>query len=759
MRLAVIAVAVWSMGAFADELRLERQSDWDSWTFPQGAVIPNADGTIGLSRIDKDTDAGLDARAFQHASKSQKEPIPGGIHVVGSGTATADNLIDGRSDTWWQPDSADVVEDWFVEIDLGRMVLAKKVRLTFPDTLDVKPFRTFSVFINDGVRASNTRDVFVFSRVGQVTEPNTERVVEYDLETVVTGAATGEHLTTGDGDTLRFMRTQHVRFVVEKHQPNAALAKIEVITIGDNAVLGSVERGGGVRGGTDKGNLLGLVDGDKNTVWTISGTADWIDSGHWFEIDLGATYWIDEAYYHLRNFRGDIPGNFELTTSDGSEAVGLTQNRIRSPFDFLHLSTIDNTFTPPRSVFDLNFSSRKARYLFLRRINVPECSQCLLTTFTDLYLFGQGYVADAVMESDFIDLGGTKSIRRLTWDADLPPGTFIEIRSQTGDTFLIERKFYSKSGVDISEAQWNKLPSSQKQDIVEIQRRGSDWSGWSTVYSSQDEVFLSPSPRRFAQLQVRLGNDDPDVAPLLRNIVLHFDDALISGGVQSRVLPREAAFDSLQSFTYVIKPTFRFGDRGFDRVVIQVPDQVGDVEISVGGDPVVPLAVEMIADSLRIDLPELIQRDSVEVMFQMRIQQNATVFNGWVSVVGDPLQQGMRPEDQHSTTVFVPSVATGGALIRAVVVTPLMTPNGDGINDEAQIRFALAKIEATSPVVTIHDLSGRTLRIVAAVDGGHSWDGRDDGGQLLPPGSYVCRISLLADVGERTVYRIINVAY
>ncbi|HIG17194.1 MAG TPA: discoidin domain-containing protein, partial [Candidatus Handelsmanbacteria bacterium] len=487
-----------------------------------------------------------------------------------------------------------------------------------------------------------------------MTEPNTERIVEYDLETVVAGAATGEHLTAGEGDTLRFMRTQHVRFVVEEHQPNAALAKIEVITIGDNPVLGSVERGGGVRGGTDKGNLLGLVDGDKNTVWTISGTADWIDSGHWFEIDLGATYWIDQAYYHLRNFRGDIPGNFELTTSDGSEAIGLTQNRIRSPFDFLHLSTIDNTFTPPRAVFDLNFSSRKARYLFLRRINVPECSQCLLTTFTDLYLFGQGYVADAVMESDFIDLGGTKSIRRLSWDADLPPGTFIEIRSQTGDTFLIERKFYSKSGVDISEAQWNKLPSSQKQDIVEIQRRGSDWSGWSTVYSIQDEVFLSPSPRRFAQLQVRLGNDDPDVAPLLRNIVLHFDNALISGGVQSRILPREAAFDSLQNFTYVIKPTFRFGDRGFDRVVIQVPDQVGDVEISVGGDPVVPLAVEMIDDSLRIDLPELIQRDSVEVMFQMRIQQNATAFNGWVSVVGDPLQQGIRPEDQHSTTVFVP---------------------------------------------------------------------------------------------------------
>ena len=98
-------------------------------------------------------------------------------------------------------------------------------------------------------------------------------------------------------------------------------------------------------------------------------------------------------------------------------------------------------------------------------------------------------------------------------------------------------------------------------------------------------------------------------------------------------------------------------------------------------------------------------------------------------------------------------------MIRAVEVTPLVTPNGDGINDEAQIRFSVAKVESTLPEVTVHDLSGRRLRVVAAVDGGHSWDGRDEGGNLLPPGSYVCRISLPADVGEQTAYRIINVAY
>ncbi|HJP31613.1 MAG TPA: gliding motility-associated C-terminal domain-containing protein [Candidatus Latescibacteria bacterium] len=740
----------------ADEFRFERQADWDTWTFPRGAVAQNEDGSIGLERVDRKIDAVADAREFLHAVKRTKEPVPGGVHVVGTGAETAANIMDGRLDTWWQPDTVNVLEDWFIEVDLGRMVLANKIRLTFPDTLDVRPFRTFSVFVNDGVRASAARDIFVFSRVGRTTEPNTERVVEFDLETVWPGAATGEHLV--NEDTLKYQMVQYVRFLAEEFQPDGALARIEVETLGDNVVLGSVGRGGGIRGGTDQGNLSGIIDGDKNSAWTISGAADWISEGHWFEFDLGATYWVDQAFYYISRAR-TVFGDFEITTAEGAPAGGLTTERVRSNLDFQHLSLVETTASPWRRLFEFRFPPRKVRHTFLRRINIEECSQCVLTSLTDFYLFGEGFVAEAVMESGFIDLGGTKSIRRLTWDAEMPPGTFVEIRSQTGDTFVIEQKFYNKNGVEVSEAQWNKLPKSQKQDIVEIQRRGQDWSGWGPVYDFPGEVFLSPTPRKFAQLQVKLGNDNPGVAPLLRRISLHFDDALVSGGITSRILPREAGFDSLQTFTYVLTPTFRFGDEGFDRIRIRVPAPAEGVEITVGGEVVVPVATAMVGDSLQVDLPQRVERDSVEVVFKTRIQANATIFDAWVSVAGDDLRQGVRAEAQYAATVFVPSVATGGALIRSVAVSPLVTPNGDGINDEAQIRFTLAKVEGASPAVTIHDLSGRQVRTVDAVDGAHNWDGRDASGQLLPPGSYVCRILLSADVGERAAYRMIGVAY
>jgi len=751
-----IIALVFATASFADELRFNRKTDWDTWTTPQGTLQFNADGSIGLNRIDKKINAVPNAPNFLHRVKSSKNLRPGGVHVVGSSAEMGDNIIDGRTDTWWAPDPDTVLEDWFIEVDLGRLTLATKVRLTFADTLDFEPFRQFSVYVNDGVRSVASKDVFKFTRIGRPTEPNVQRVIEYELQTIATGASTGENLVTGD--TLDYRMVQYVRFVAEEHQPGAALALVEVETVGDNALLGSVARGGGVRGGADVGNLEGIVDGDKNTAWTISGTADWIVEGHWFEIDMGATYWIDTAFFHISRTRR-LMGNFEITTSDGTQASGMTTGRIRSPFDFLHMSLVDNNPSPPRRVFELNFPPRKVRYVFLRRLNLDECSQCLLTSLTEFMMFGEGYMAEVVMESDFIDLGGTKDIRKLSWDAELPPGTFVEIRSQTGDTFNFENKYYNKNGIEISESQWNKLPKSQKRDVEVLQLRGPDWSGWSKAYDFPEETFLSPSPRQFTQLQVKLGNNDPEFAPLLRSIALHFDDPLISGGVTSRIQPRQAEFDSLQVFSFVLKPTFRSGDRGFDRVFIRTPFPVDGVRVMVGGEEVVPTSVAMMGDSLRVDLSQPVRRDSVEIQFPTRIQANATAFDAWISVTDGDLQQGVQPEAKHAATVFVPSVASGSSLIRKVAVTPLVTPNGDGVNDEAMIDFVLAKVERLLPEVLIYDLSGRVVRSLEAGTVGFSWNGRDEGGRILPPGAYICEIKLRADIGDERVHRIINLAY
>ena len=757
--LSAIALALASGPSAADVFQFQTRADWGTWSFPPGVLVQGDDGSITLSRTDREINAVANAHEFLHAVKSTRNLVPGGVRVFSS-EATADNLIDQDPTTWWQPSADDVLRDWWTEVDLGRMVYATKIRLTFPDTVDAEPFRNFSVYINDGERSVAAKDIFQFTRIGRTTEPNRARVVEYTLSTLDPGPATGEHLLAAD--TLDYAAVQYVRFVPEYVQPGAALAEVEVIGIGDNIALGTVVRGGSVRAGTSIGNSGAFSDGDHNTSWTMSGSLSWDENGHWYEWDLGAAFWLDRMVIEtgapiVYGGTAQING-IEISTSDGTRSGGLTASRVQSGFDYEFLSLIDATRTPVRSLYDLQFEPRKTRHIFFHRTSILQAFKTFYLVFEQA-LYGDGFVAEVDMVSDFIDLGGSSSIRRLTWDADLPEGTYIEIRSQTGDTFFIEQKFLNKNGIEVSEAQWNKLPKSQKQDIVEIQRPGSDWSGWSQVYLESDGVFLSPSPRRFVQLEVKLGNDNPDVAPVLRSIALHFDDALISGGVTSRIFPRQVGFDSLQVFNYTLLPNFRPGDQGFDRVDIQVPTAVDEISVKIAGESVEPMAVTMIGDLLRIDLPIRVQRDSVEMEFQTRIRANATLFDAWVSVAGENLQQGVRPEDQHSATVFVPSVASGGELIRLVDVSAIFTPNGDGVNDEARIDFVLAKVEGTPPEVSIHDLSGRQVRVLRTRTSEFRWDGQDESGTLLPPGFYIVRISLNADVGEQAAHRLLNLVY
>jgi len=748
-------ILLFASHAFAGVFRIRDMADWEQWTYPQGTVVLGEDGSVGLRWIRKNINAVADAEQFQHESKDAKGLVWGGVRKAGSNLVAGEWAIDGDVNTWWQPSPEDDLDDWWIDVDLGRPVLATKVRIIFPDTVGARPFRNFAVYTNNGRRASAKRDIFRFTRIGGATEPNTERVIEYDLQTIELGAATGDHLVTSD--TLDFAAVHHVRFVAEAKQPDAALAEIEVEALGDNITYGTQERGGWIVGGA-AGNVAAVIDSDVNTGWVLqtSEGREWEIGGYWFEWDLGATFWVDRLVSF--DFTYYMPWAFAVLTSDGQPAAGLTAERIRSNFDYEHLTRVENVISPRQRNFDLQFPPRKIRYLFYHHdLLVPDVR--LYYSIYEYMLLGQGYMAEVEMMSDFLELGGTKSIRRLEWDADLPPETKVEIRSQTGDTFEIERKYYHKNGTEISEGQWDKLPSSQKLPVEEIQLPGADWSGWSQAYAYPEEAFLSPSPRRYVRLQVTLSTDDPQVAPVLRSISLYYDDPLISGGIFGRILPRQVALDSLLTFSYMLWPTFRSGDQGFDRVNIQVPFAAEDVSLRIGGEPVEPAAVKMVGDSLRVDFPRRVREDSVEVRFRTRVVANATEFNAWVSDSPQGRQQGVRSVEPRALAVYVPSVPTGSALIRNVEILPkVMTPNGDGVNDVAEIRFVVVKVE-NEPTVEVYTLAGTRVRSLERGDEAYEWDGRDGSGVLVPPGVYICRVGLEADVGEQTAYQMINVAY
>ncbi len=120
-----------------------------------------------------------------------------------------------------------------------------------------------------------------------------------------------------------------------------------------------------------------------------------------------------------------------------------------------------------------------------------------------------------------------------------------------------------------------------------------------------------------------------------------------------------------------------------------------------------------------------------------------------------------------SSTARVSLMSLRGSLIQDVALAAVFTPNGDGINDELSVRFALLKVLEERPLeVEFYDLSGRLVgRAQSATNSGKvgeqtfTWDGRDRGGQVVPPGIYLCRIIVEADDQDSQLTRLVHVAY
>lgn len=759
-------------GVEAGSYRINSRTQWQKWDLPGESVLLGNDGSVRLRRYKRNINAAANASEFEHLTKDDGL-VFGGVRRVGSGRATAARVIDNDVQSWWQPNSRDDLEDLWLEVDLGRTVLADRIRLVFPDTLGVRPFRNFSLFTAEGARTSLKNDVFQFTRLGSTIEPNTETVIDYDLRIIDPAGATGTYLVTDD--TLSFNVVQYIRFVVDEVQADAGLAEIEVWTPGENIALGTLNRGGNIVSGTDTEGVASVMDGDMNEWWSVTAerdaAADWVFGGSWYEWDLGATFWLDRhvALSFRQGFGTSGGGNnrqhgFIMFTSDGEELTGFSGERVESNFDYQLLTEVDNIrAAPPRYIYDFQFPMRPVRYVFYHVVNKFHANGSPHNHFIRLWehlWYGRGYPAAVEITSDYIDLGSTKSITSIDWELEGTPQTSIELRSRTGDTFIIESKYYNKAGVEIPKALWNKLPKSQKQPIVEIQRPGTDWSGWSRTYLRSGQPFLSPSPRKYVQLQVKLKSDTPDTAATLRSITVNFDNPLLRGGVTGRVLPREAALDSLQRFSYVFKPGRGTGT-GFDEVLIRVPRAIEQLKLHIGETETEPVAIAMLGDSLSVTMPTLVRRDSVTVSFKTRLLEAATRFDSWVRNTNTGILQGVREDETGVISVYVPTAAEGSIIHNFELSPTVVTPNGDGFNDHLEVRFILLKVE-TQPEVEIFSLNGQRVGVFREVDDGdnvHIWNGRNQMGNLVPPGAYICRLRVPADAGDEVMHRIITVAY
>ncbi len=766
----------------AETVTFDSPQEWSAWTQPPGLLNIAENGQLSLKKYRKNTNLIVDAHLFTHASKTRGDAVAGGIWEAGSNPASSSLAIDGDPDTYWQPSANDAQDDWFITVDLGRAALAKEIRLTFPDQEGARPLRQFRVFITTGVRIDANDDLFLYRQIYRTTRPNSETSIRIPLNYVGRDSTmlVDARLNLSDDERQNYRLIQYIQIVADEKTPDGALAEIEVLGVGDNIALGIGERGNIIEGdGT--GSNINLFDANLNSNNTLvdcrAPLTTWEEGGTWFRADLGATFFIDEMFiYSMQPDEGTLgftvsgsgPGHTVLF-SDGAPTTGKGRAGLPEAVDytevFTHLGPRDDNLLYLRYLF----APRKARYLFFHGV---QCGGWGVAKWGEMQLFSPGYPAQVELQSSFIDLGQVagdgrpKVIKSLAWDADLPPNTRLQLRSRSGNELSEDYTFFDRKGEQITEEKWAGSPAVLRGPVDTSVVVGEDWGEWSNLYQFSGQAFQSESPRRFMLLQMIISTDDPEVAPTVNSLSIEFEDALVQGAFGS-VSPRRAVPNEDTQFTYALWPASDDLDSGFDRLRL-VLDGVIDpasIQLSTGGQQIADAQIRQEGDSLFIDLPQTIIGDSLRIDLNARIVANATVFTLDLGHSDRPgIWQSVEAASRRSNIVMLPDLTGSKSLIGSLDLgSQIFTPNGDGINDQLEVRFVAFKVDSAQPAIEIYDISGQLVTRLNSTSGNaqqsFTWSGDNDSGQRVEPGIYLLRIDLGADSGDDTELRTIAVAY
>ena len=200
-------------------------------------------------------------------------------------------------------------------------------------------------------------------------------------------------------------------------------------------------------------------------------------------------------------------------------------------------------------------------------------------------------------------------------------------------------------------------------------------------------------------------------------------------------------------------------------------------EVAAGGGEALGLDVvevlETATDSLWVRLPNAVGRNEVlavdvltalfghGVSFAGRVG-NRDDSGTWQLVEAD--QEAVAEVESGVLRVLVPSGQVG--LADLTLDTAVVTPNGDGINDAARIGFEVLRLDGAQVViVSVHDLAGRRLWTLEQVRERASgqyevvWEGVDDAGERVPPGTYILRVEVDADARSNVRTKIMRLAH
>ena len=546
-----------------------------------------------------------------------------GISRVGSNPAAATHILDGDPNTFWEPDPNDPIDNWWIEVDLGRSVAVDELVFNFVEEEVGDPFRQFRLLtapfqklidqevdevpfhVEGGTKGSNENQRrFSFQLEQYKADPNWVGQTVQVIRVVVTASEFGRGRLISEeewsaldpedrGDIVYFIRNQQgFEEPVEKSvyddlpperqgsiehyiRERPRLADVEVWGYGDNLGPGIINGGGmaGFYGKNDSFSPGPSFDGDGGTNFIHLVWSPVVDRGILF-VDMGATFWLD-AFRVSSSLPRLLIDGYIIRGSDGArDSSGrLKWRRVSDPV------REHNMVDRFEHLMDLYSDPPKVRFMEIKIVSDDPNRRGGYTAgpnVSEYQLFSNGYPAEVELVSDLIELPGARNFGGITWEEETPPGTAVDVRTRTGDLLAKEIRYFDKSGNEITADAWAGLIGSYKgpADTTFIPTQG--WSSWSRPYPNPGDQVTSPGLRDYMQIQVKMTTTDRDAAASIRSIGIEMVTPVaerIWAELWPIDIPTPGIVDTFEVFiqSNFIESPFGSRSSGFDEVLLTIP--------------------------------------------------------------------------------------------------------------------------------------------------------------------------------------------
>lgn len=502
-----------------------------------------------------------------------------------------------------------------------------------------------------------------------------------------------------------------------------------------------------------------LIDGSHTTGWRVYTDPN----GAELEVDMGAIF----VLHRIRLLRGVLNDDerslrgYEFYVNDGDSLNFVGGNPVYG------LIAQDRSHGLPE--LDLSFPPTQVRFFRLRSTGERGFQM------GDLEVFGVGVTPFAQYISQVIDLGEAANLGPIDVYSRISGAAQAQFSTKTG--FVVtDSLYFRQTGIpgeleEVTLATFDRTLDPSYAGVVRENNR--DWSAWSPPYAELVRAPVhSPDNRRYLQFQFKLLSNSLLDKAVIDSVVFNYTVPSLADSVIAEISPTTAILGRENEFTYHLRSVVSSGHRGFDTAIIHTPFAARATGVRVDGVEVDNFTWEFAAGRLQVRFPDArITRSgqAVAVRFVSLVTVSGTEFRGEVAdSQSDAFPQrvafGDAVEEAADNTLVVSARIDDDLFTGVAFSSAVITPNGDGINDQITLDYILLKAtHAVEVEVVVYDLSGRPVhRLYKARDRSGPnqvrWDGRDAAG-TVPPGMYLLRLEATTDAGIATQMRSIAVVY